>query len=295
MQNWLCSPGFATNGRRQKTKSRPIPGLNARTTAEGRAALAIFRSAPVAGAIVLVVAAVGLAACTTRGDLGRARTDYISKNVIAPVDRHLLTGGKQEHSRLPQTDEERHMYDVLCRFFASPTTYDGPPFGLTKVRVLDLKSGAAFAKTDRYYAYLKRTRFDSSRAPYRAVTGHISADLGTIDAAFAAICAVEVLDKRRATAAGAIPELSEEERRQLDLRLDENDHVIGFFALALDYRYQSYSYALKRLLVETPNEAARDVDAKLSALAVKLDAAKQDTYCGPASAGAVTLGQADRN
>ena len=54
--------------------------------------------------------------------------------------------------------------------------------------------------------------------------------------------------------------------------------AIANFALALDYRYQSYSYALKRLLVETPDEAARKVDAGLEPLGARVDAARSGDY-----------------
>lgn len=196
-----------------------------------------------------------------------------------PIDRHLMAGGRAELSKLPQTDEEKRMTDIVWRFFTAPHTRDWFLLGTPRVTPVDLASGKAFEKTDRYFTYLRGVDFQSSRARYAAVAEAIAADTGTLGPAFEAICAVEKLDRQRRTAAAALPELDEEENRQVEMRLSENEHAIAYFALALDYRYQSYTYALKRLLVETPDEAAKKVDAGLSTLATRVDEARSGAYC----------------
>lgn len=232
-------------------------------------------------AFCVALVAIALGGCARSGDLGRNRTDFISSNVLMPIDRYLLAGGTTELSNLPQTDEERRMTDIIWRFFTAPHARDWFLLGTPRVNPADLASGKAFEKTDRYYAHLRGTNFQSSRARYASVASAISADVGTLGSAFAAICAVRKLDSQRQTAAGAFPELGEEEHRQLQMRLDENAHAIASFALALEYRHQSYTYALKRLLVESPDEAALQVDAGLSELATRVDEARNADYCGP--------------
>ncbi len=221
----------------------------------------------------------GLAACSARGDLGRAKTGYIAQNVVDPIDRAAIYGNLTQKSKLPQTDEERRLSDQLWHFFAAPTIDSGPLLGPSKVRISELKSGKAFEKTDRYYHYLISAKFSSANTRYAKISNDISDDLAMIDKIFPTVCAVRILDDRRRTAADSFSDLGADERQQLDLRLKENQNAVTVFELALAYRYQSYTYTLERLLIQTPNEAARDVDAKLSALAEKLEMTKQDGYC----------------
>ncbi len=267
------------------TNRTPVPdaGVAAELTAASVLSRLPWR---VAGRIALIAVIVGLAACSQRaGDLGRQRSDYLTRNVYDPIDRRLLTGGAIEMSKLPLSDEERRMYNVLWRFFSAPQAREWTAFGTSRISPIDLATGKSDEKTDRYYAWLKRSNFQSSRARYNAVAGHVAADVQTIASAFDAVCAVMRLDTRRRTAVDAFPDLGADEQEQVELRLKENAIAVANFALALDYRYQSYSYALKRLLVETPDEAARTVDAGLSALGTKVDAARARDYCGPASRG----------
>ena len=233
---------------------------------------------------VLGVAIIGLSACSQRaGDLGRQNQDYYAKYVFGSVDRHLLAGGRAELSSLPLSDAENRMYDALWRFFSAPHAYEWSPFGKSRVNPLDLKTGKAFENTGKYYSYLRYRGYESSHVRFTAMSSHIGSDILAAPAAFRAVCAVQKLDRQRKTAAGAFPELGDDEREQLEMRLYENASTIRLFARALDYRYQSYTYALKRFLVETPDEAARDVDAKLSDLLVFVETAARDDYCGRVS------------
>ncbi len=56
--------------------------------------------------------------------------------------------------------------------------------------------------------------------------------------------------------------------------------VIGWFVRSVGYRYDSYSYALDHLLVETPHEEAVGVDASLSQLAIYVETAERGDFCG---------------
>ena len=228
---------------------------------------------------VLALLVLGLSACSQRaGDLGRQNRDTFTKAFIEPIDRRLLAG-KPELSKLPQTDAEKRMYDVLWRFFSAPHASAWSPLGTPRVNPNDLHTGKAFEKTDSYYAYLRRTDFQSSVGRYNAMTSHISTDVLAVPAAFSAICAVQKLDAQRRIASSSLTELGGDEKQQVDIRIAENANAIRLFARSLDYRYESYSYALKRLLVETPDDAARSVDAKLSRFAVEVDAAGRGDYC----------------
>lgn len=171
------------------------------------------------------------------------------------------------------------MYDVLWRYFSAPYEASLSILGTPRISPFALKSGAAFDRTDRYYSYLRHSGFKSSRGRYNAMVSKITSDLDTLDAAFEAICAVQKLDENRQIAADTLTAPEEDQQRQLAMRLEENASAIRLFAKALDFRFQSYSYALKRLLVETPDEAARSVDAKLSAFGIGVEKARRGAYC----------------
>lgn len=66
-------------------------------------------------------------------------------------------------------------------------------------------------------------------------------------------------------------------------RKGENDVYIAWFVRAARYRYESYSIALKRLLVETPHEEAREIDALLSTLAINVERAERGAFCSDGS------------
>jgi hypothetical protein len=62
-------------------------------------------------------------------------------------------------------------------------------------------------------------------------------------------------------------------------RRDENRVFINWFVRALRYRYESYSLALERLLVETPHEGARDIDSRLSVMMIDVERAERRDFC----------------
>jgi hypothetical protein len=69
-------------------------------------------------------------------------------------------------------------------------------------------------------------------------------------------------------------------RTRQEKRDRENGAFIERFVLALNFRYDSYSYALDHFLVETPHKEAVKVDAALSELAVWVDRANGYDFCG---------------
>lgn len=237
-----------------------------------------------------VLIALSLTGCARNvGDLGRAPTGIVESKLLPAVERYTSVNDTNGLSHLPLTDEEVRMNNALWRFFASPHAREWSYTGQARLNRVELASGRAFNdQLNRYYVYLQRYGFRSSAVRYRAMADHIDADLAEIPAAFDSICAVQELDARRKRAVASFPELGPDERRQVDLRMAENRRTIAAFALALEFRYQSYSYALKRFLVEAPDEGAREVDSRLSDLAAKNTLANAGTYCSPAP-GVVTV------
>ena len=106
------------------------------------------------------------------------------------------------------------------------------------------------------------------------------ADFATLPDTFAAICAVEEIDRERAVSAREITGIGAEAQADTLARKAENDAQTGMFVHALRYRYDSYDYALNHLLVETPHPEAQGVDAALRQLGGPLRQAERGDFCG---------------
>ena len=240
------------------------------------------------GAICRALAAIALLGATTAcarpiGDFGRAQPGVLHDEILPAIGKTRAELAGEPVSRFNLTDEEREMHDRVWRFLVAAHAHDwfyDVSVELQRTRL----SGARDYKftPDRYYRWLRQTDYASSRVRYRTVADHVTADLGTMPATFRAICAVLEVDRQRGIAAREVAG----GREQALARKAENDMRVDWFVRAVAYRYESYSYALDHLLVETPHEEAVEVDGLLSRLAIHVESAQRGDFCS-GSAGAV--------
>lgn len=231
-----------------------------------------------AGAAFVLVA-IALSGCARPvGDFGRAEDDPLHDAVARTAN--ALRSLDQPLSAFNLSDEEREMRDRIWRYLVAPEAYDW--FGDSVVelsregfRVKALKPPAH----ERYYVWLHDQAYASSAVRYSHLTGDVNADIATMPATFASICAVETVDSQRRTAEAGISNLEPAMKAGVATRQVENETMIGWFTTAVDARYQAYSYALDHLLVETPHPNAIDTDTALSQLAGFVDRAKQGDFC----------------
>lgn len=178
------------------------------------------------------------------------------------------------------TDQETEMYDRVWRFLVAPHAKDW--FYDTAVEMQRTRISRAtdvrFA-VDRYYQWLKRADYGSSRTRYATVGRHIGADIDTIPTTFASICAVLEIDRQRAIALAGLSGLEAQVGADVAARSVENNKHINWFVRALTYRYQSYDYALNHLLVETPDKQSVFVDHALQQLKSYVDQANRGAFC----------------
>jgi hypothetical protein len=181
-------------------------------------------------------------------------------------------------SSFDETDEERLMADRIWRFETSGHIADwafdasaeaqrtrvGPP------------PGKRFS-VDRYYNWLHRTPYQSAEVRYATLGADVEADVATLPDTFAAVCAVETIDRQRQSASANLQTAGQ--AADLTGRLAENDRQIASFLRAVRYRLDAYNYALDHLLVETPHPEARDVDGGLTALAAEVARAERGDFC----------------
>ena len=190
---------------------------------------------------------------------------------------------KEPVSSFNITDQEEEMHNRVWRFLVAAHAKDwvfDTSVELQRTRIIPPNKDEHFS-IDRYYAWLKRTEYQSSRTRYSTVGRHVTADIDTIPTTFAAICAVIEVDRQRAVALSGLGNgLPPDTANQVAARKYENDAFIAWFVRALNYRYDSYDFALDSLLVETPHEQSLAVDEALRRMSVYVGQANRYDFCG---------------
>lgn len=242
------------------------------------------------GAALALLIGLALAGCVARpvGDFGRAAPSPLSDNVMPLLGdfRASQTEG-EAYSSFNLTDQEREMRDRVWRYLVAPHAYDW--FGDIAVefqRTRILPMSAEPLRADLYYAWLRGDRYASSRVRYKRVREDAIADIGMMPAAFRSICAVLEVDRQRGVATREVASLGVEDRSNAEARRTENRVVIDWFVRSVANRYASFSFALDKLLVETPHEEAVELNATLTDLAFYVEAAERGDFCGGGHSGA---------
>jgi hypothetical protein len=234
---------------------------------------------PLLGAISFLALLTVSACARPAGDFGRAEHSVINDEVMPAI-------GNAKGSKFNLADQEIEMRDRVWRYLVAPHAYDwfgdiAVEFQRTRIAPISNKP----LKTKKYYDWLHGTQFASSRVRYTRIEEDAIADIGMMPSAFASICAVIQLDRQRGIASNQIDGLEDQVAVNAALRHDENEAVIGWFARSVAYRYESYSFALDHLLVETPHEEAISANGRLSDLAVWVEAAERGDFCGDFTSG----------
>lgn len=262
-------------------RSRQIPGsiLRGQSTSVDR----LFR---LAGALTLAAL---LTACVARpvGDFGRAAPSWTHDSAMPAVGEVIAANRGEPVSRFNKTDQENEMHDRVWRFLVAAHAKDwqfDSAVELQRTRITPPRDERF--TIERYYQWLSRTEYQSSRTRYSTVGRHVTADIDTLPTTFIAICKVIEIDRQRAIAYGSLgrdlpPRIGEE----VAARKYENDAFIDWFVRALNYRYSSYDYALDNLLVETPHEQSLAVDEALRRMSVFVDRANRRDFCSGAGSG----------
>lgn len=237
----------------------------------------------------LAVLALGLGGCARpTGDFGRAAPGVLHDSIMPAMGASRAYHAGEPVSDLNLTDQEREMHDRVWRFLVAAHAhvwfYD-TAVELQRTRLSGTIDTQFLA--DRYYATLRTTDYRSSPVRYRTVASDIDADIATIPGTFAAICRVIEVDRQRAVAVANVALGRPDGQQQVAARKWENDQKIAWFTRALAYRHLSYSTALDRLLVETPHEEARLVDARLTVLETYVRRAQGGDFCLSGAGGVV--------
>lgn len=234
--------------------------------------------------LIFIILALSLSACVRpTGDFGRAKPSIVHDEALPTIGKLRALIFKEPLARFNWTDQEEEMHDRAWRFLIAPharSWFLNVLVEWQRTRVLPrIDTSQTY---DRYYRILQFERYRSSRARYNKVISDLDADIGTIPGVMKAICAVEEIDRQRSLAARSLDGVGLEKQGDVRARYAENQSYIDWFVTSVQYRYAAYSYALESLLVETPHEEARVLDARLSEYAIWMGRAKARSFCaGP--------------
>ncbi len=233
-------------------------------------------------AALLATLLAGAAGCVARpvGDFGRAQPSVLHDTVMPYAGKLIATNRKEPVSNLNQTDQEREMHDRTWRFLIAAHSRDWLFDGSVELQRTRIGPARDFRYTsERYYAWLRTTTYQSSTTRYNTVGRHILADLDTVPATFLSICAVLEVDRQRRIAVAELGTIEPDVADNVAARQIENQWHIDWFVRALNYRYDSYAYALDHLLAETPHEQSMGVDEQLRRMRPWVDRANQGDFC----------------
>ena len=239
-------------------------------------------------AVSIVVLANLAVACVTRpvGDFGRAAPGFTHDTAMPETGDFLSWARGEAVSDFNKTDQEEEMHNRVWRFLVAAHAKDwffDSSVELQRTRIIPPKD--EYYTVERYYKWLKETEYQSSRTRYSTVGRHITADIDTVPTTFAAICAVIEVDRQRALALGSLGHgLPPGMANDVAARKYENDAFIAWFVRALNYRHESYDFALDSLLVETPHEQSLGVDEALRRMSVYVGRANRHDFCGDGAA-----------
>ena len=242
----------------------------------------LFRIAGLGG-IALAIVLSGCARPT--GDFGRAEIDPLHDAAMPNVGVARATAAAEPVSSFDLTDEEREMRDRVWHYLVSPhasSWFRDTVVELQRTRIVPTTDKGM--RPQRYYEWLSGERYASAQVRYVRIADDVTTDLAMMPSAFAAVCTVVGIDRQRGIAGDRIEGLEESMKHEAKNRLEENSRFIGWFVAGVLYRYQSYSYGLDHLLVETPHKEAVTVNGLLSDLDVYVEAAERGDFCDPASA-----------
>jgi len=219
----------------------------------------------IGGAMLLII----VGACSPTGDFGRA------SRPVQTVFDSLPMPNDPDNFSLIQSDEETRMKNLMQRFVSTIQGQSWLGNILLGARVL---AGATPNQTD-YYLWLKSQRYNNSSSRYRALLNEIQLDILSLPNVFEAICAVEQTDQRRKVAAQNLEQTSQQTLQAVNQRKQQNDQRVQTFVQRVSFRYGSYSYALENLLIESPDELARQVDGQLNILAPMVQQGQAKQFC----------------
>jgi hypothetical protein len=215
---------------------------------------------PLAAAALLT-----LAGCT--GDFGRpAHLPIVNDIFIPPLAAEALSSPDGPVTFFPFTDDEKRLRDLGYQLLVPP--YQGEVWRSLPVELsygTVLSDGGPTYDRKTYGTRLLTLPLRSQAARYARLIDDIHNDMLRIDRFSAVAWRVSDLDRKREISLGYVTALTPVEHANAERRVKENRRIMLIVNEHLVERAASYRYALERLVIAAPSEAAADADRALVA------------------------------
>ena len=226
---------------------------------------------PIALLAVLAVSQFSVGPATA-GDFGRPKPSVLNGTILPFIGNNFARFRREPVSAFQLTDSE---VEFRARAYALFMPVHRIGFfslhhaELTRTRIWPDEK--YFINPSAYFRTLRAEGFYSSETRYRALETSVRADLGLIDPFLAIAERVYADDRRRLQALSAASLISERENREAAARIYENRRVADWAVTAMQWRVESYSFALERTEIEIPSLRANDVGHAIARLAAAVD------------------------
>jgi hypothetical protein len=245
----------------------PTPGSSHASSSGARSLRFIVAAKRPARHLSLAVLAASVAACTATGDFGRPAPS-VWTNVLLPAIGDVAVrerGGAV--SSFPLTDLEEELRNRSWRFLMP--AYDRGWFDrlvadFTRTRVLP--ANAFPSDRTAYYRALVGDPFASPASRFRRIGEDAEADRLLIDPFGEVAARVIAADRARLRGLAYMRDLSADEVGEASARVIENRCLIAWVRSELQFRTESYRYALEHAFLAMPQDQAIEAEGDVRAL-----------------------------
>jgi hypothetical protein len=208
-----------------------------------------------------------LAACTATGDFGRPAPSIWTNALLPAIGEVASRERGIAVSSFPLTDLEKELRDRSWRFLMPAydrSWFDRLVADFARTRVLPAN---AF-RSDRtaYYRALVGEAFASPASRFRRIGEDAEADRLLIDPFGEVAARVIAADHARLRGLAYVRDLSADDVAQASARVIENRCLIAWVRSELQFRTDSYRYALEHAFLAMPQDQAIEAEGDVRAL-----------------------------
>ncbi len=201
------------------------------------------------------------------GDLGRTRGSALNDDMHRWIGAEAVNSTGKRASQFQLTDNERLLRDLAYPFIEPPHSRPAwkTVFGNYAPMPSPWRQEVVFDRT----AYGRRLIDEPHRSHtsrYSQLMEDVRDDLTRFDPFFAAAAVVADLDGKRGQALTLVSALDRPERDDAIARMKENRLIVEWVQQCLQQRVASYRWALERLVIHAPDDAAADADRLIAQL-----------------------------
>lgn len=206
-------------------------------------------------------------ACMGTGDLGRPRQDYWSQVVAPQAGFWSATARGEAASHFRLTDDEEQLRDRAWRFIMPAherSVFQRQVSDLAHHRILPVEAQSS-AVSD-YFVALTSGSYASQASRYSRLAEDVNADRLLIGPFRANAMRVVAADRVRMRAAEGSPYVPPAQIDPAQARVVENEGLILWVCERINFRLESYRYALANLVVEMPSREGIRAERAIMAL-----------------------------